>query len=1777
MEPLDKILDPTGDKFNVAAGERVQRFVPAAIPDRVKAIIPEKVTGAEVPQELPTSVAPQSGAGHASTDATDRSLEQRNVTGMEVLEGAVPSSSVLFQIGKNVERSMNRPVGTAGYRVPDEFLRDRTSDEQDELRTAASEAEVHAMIGDQTTRREYERQAGGRGPWMALAASAVVAIPDEFIAAKVVPGASVLSSVARRSAAFRRGAHLAAAARAARTGEALDIASAAVARADSAAAMTRLRQAQERVQGWQGVVVENALSTSATTGAMIGLDHHYVGAEDILQDFVFGSAIGFGIKGAAAIDRATGITTYASRLLGRRDQSFEATQDRVAEVVAEDPTASPEAVQEQVLQEGADRIRRDALAIEEADTGTMLEQEDLDPEPPEAEEPEPAPAPEPKPKAKREKKAKAEPKDEPAVDAEEPEPEEWSGEIDLSDDFESDQLSDIEARDMGIPRMAARSDAAAQARRGANLGHSDEVAYAIRNNGRRLLLEDQLQAGGLFNTPLPFSYNGFVGTVKGFTKGGGDWGTVEIEITEARGKPVKPTTRQHPLDNFSADAFNGTDTSSNILRWLATFRQNGMIGAEHAYRTDPGRVLTQLGLEDDAKAMSAIAKESFGAELKTTMTEVNNARAAGQRILIERDGQEHTIPEDAEALLVRLTEDFRGGDTVIILRASKGTDTNPNATQILNKRGDAVVVVDFTSPDWANTLIHEFGHEALSAGLRDSRVPAKVKADLAGWHADLIKKYLSSKGLQGAIDAMAQRGPLTGMYANHLRAAVNAATGHGSMLNMLDYLQSTSSNTGLPQVGAAAKINEAWAQEYLPSFTESLAEQFTRYVNRAIYTGEGSWDGMGVPVSVAQYIVTQLEAAFRFFKRGVDEGVFSMDARFEDFMDNLLAIAQRDRQTSAVYAAGVASRAEAVDEDARAAAALLAGSVAAARVQRQWAPAGPVRTPTQVRQVYGVKLQEFQSKDPLSARVGIDSIPTGDPQERGTYKAIRTLWYNALNWAAQNPYDSSRHSRLLGKVRGALSAQSILAQSNNAVARYISNILLESPTGADMRRPTAAIRTALNLKKIMGNVVREYEDLALKHAKGQGKGYWEALVKGDHRQQFDRAVFQEIEDRSAGRASQAAPEVQAAADAVEGAYQRSADMQRYSNTIGAKLLPNSSRGYHPHKLSPAKVMALTPKQTRELADVFADQIIQSTGWSPEFGQQLAYRIVEHARVKATGGLEIDANVHSHTNADIVADALRAMGLSQQEVQAHMARFQRGAASHVRQRLALDMSAPFTRADGSRGTLADVYTTDVLSVLRNQSRRVAGESALAKHGIYGEAGLSILRQAMTYGENGPASAEELKAFDQVAAEFLGQPFGTAGRSLAVSRVTQATTLLKLGGVVFNQLAESANLATAVGVTKTLQSVASFKRLRAEIKLIAEGKDPDGSLLRKMEKIAGVDYGMDGYRVSAFLDNHGLEREVYGQETPGVLDRLLRGGVQAQMKITLWRTVQAVQQRGAAEAITRHILELVSGGKGRKGDADMGIDPSLIQRLQQYPNAIKRGPDLRIEDFDPTGMPPELVMDLVSTIQRGVSQVIQETHIGERSAWHHSDMARVLTQFRSYPITAIEKQWNRQRNIGGTSRAMGILLGSIAVAAPVYMARVVVASAFRDDREEYLEKHLDPLAIARASLNYTSASGLAGDFIEALTDTLATDKDRRDRTLLGRMAPANPNRSVVGNILGPSADVITDAYGAVKAVGQIRDAASAHDALMAATKIMPGSRAPFLLPLINALDSADPAED
>lgn len=915
------------------------------------------------------------------------------------------------------------------------------------------------------------------------------------------------------------------------------------------------------------------------------------------------------------------------------------------------------------------------------------------------------------------------------------------------------------------------------------------------------------------------------------------------------------------------------------------------------------------------------------------------------------------------------------------------------------------------------------------------------------------------------------------------------------------------------------------SDEYIKSKSEFIAEQFAKYVQEdAVNYG----DKVKITSWIKDNIASFVDKILNLFLTARKKAYIAPETELADFFDAI-------RQGSITRETSVPGRQFTGDH---------LGQLTGGKVQTN----------------YDQPVDLSWLNDPIAQKFGLHMLPIDTPAQRAEVKSLIALYRTADDpKAVWNNLDPKALDRWFdNKIFDNVKSSSLrMLQSNNPVIRMVAAELLESPSGAAGRRSTASIRKYLNEKRYMGNVVNDFQSAYTEFRRANGGSVVDDFLDQDVYRRFNRAVAEEIENRGLGTGgSDASPAIMRAADSIEAAYERMRTDQVGAKVTGWASLPETSKGYMPHRMSAEAVRNMTRAQEGALYDALVDQFTGIEGWDLSFADKLAAKYIDRVRNRAMGGYDAPVGVSQKGAAEVVEDALTAMGMSKDEVAANMEKYMRGAAGHLKRRIKLDLTKSYDDPETGRAfTLMDFFETDQMNLLKQQAQRVSGETALTEHGVMGRPGLALLRRAaqMGYGaDRVQGHGPEMEAFDQVIAEMLGDPYGThATRNM--DRIMQFTSLARLGGVVWNQIAESINMATTLGVGHAMDAIGSFGRLRSEALALARGEKVDG-ILSGIETWGG-EFGVDHYRMGLPFESHIGENTVIGRDGLTAADRLLKGGAHAQAKLTGWRMVSAVQERGAAEQIVLKALRYIRDGGEDAALRDMGFTPSVVEAIKaEWPNIVKEQGG-KFTGFDIQKMENKTAAeDFVQAVHRGSKQIIQGTFIGETGKYAHDGWLKLLTQFKSFGLVSVEKQWGRNVTNQGLVKAVAMLVGSMAAAAPIYMARMAVQAQGRPDKEKFLEERLHPVQIARATLNYVANAGMAGELLDALSAVSGVGLSAGGRT--------GNNNGLVGQVVAPSAGVVDDIY---KSVQNSKDGTDIHGVV----KNMPFANAPQLVPVMNLL--------
>lgn len=792
-----------------------------------------------------------------------------------------------------------------------------------------------------------------------------------------------------------------------------------------------------------------------------------------------------------------------------------------------------------------------------------------------------------------------------------------------------------------------------------------------------------------------------------------------------------------------------------------------------------------------------------------------------------------------------------------------------------------------------------------------------------------------------------------------------------------------------------------------------------------------------------------------------------------------------------------------------------------------------------------------------------------------------------------------------GRFTSFVSDGLVMARSQNKVVRMLSAVVAETTTGGvATRQTTAAVRKTMLRSKLIGADLFAYNNAYQAYRPGGPRQVYDDVFVGDTRREFDRGVTLEILRRgsaTAGNTNPATinPHITRAADAIEAIADRARQEQLTANTLGSGGLGETSVGYLPQRLDGQKLLAATETQRTLLRDHLAEHwaaVYQN--WDPKFAKDFADYYVERA-VRRARGAAADMVQAEQSGTGMIREALEDMGNDPNVDQAardKIAESVRGL-GHTKGKLDVDMTASLTD-DGMR--VLDFYVTEPQRLMQSYVDRVSGDIALTEVGILGRSGREQLSRVLETSAN--VTQQELAAVKRVMSEIAGEPTqGFRNKQLANLRIL--TGLARLGGLAWNQLAETMNATHMLGLDATLKGLPRLPAMIGEVRRIVNGQKVDNPWLDSFKDIVG-EYGTEGHYLHFPTDPPDARLADYADQN-GVVERLLRGGSHLQAKLSLFRAVHGAQHRWVAEQIVKkaavYLTDAAAGdAKPNRWLKDMGFtDEMLAASKAHIAKAVQFDASGTITGFDLAKLGThELQADFASSVHRGVAQIIQGTFAGERAAWMHSDLGLLLGQFRSFTATGLEKQWARTRYVVGedthVAAAYGYMAGLVLVQASLgavlHSARVGLTSLGQtgDKRQEYLANRLSPWELARASMNYSSLSGGTGEIMDILGGIGGTFFEETMQELgKHQKSSQTPGRGGGGDVLGavPALDYVRDVGAAgssamdaaAKALDPDREVDKLGKTLREASRLLPGSSLPPLTILLDQLRRLDEAGD
>jgi len=725
-----------------------------------------------------------------------------------------------------------------------------------------------------------------------------------------------------------------------------------------------------------------------------------------------------------------------------------------------------------------------------------------------------------------------------------------------------------------------------------------------------------------------------------------------------------------------------------------------------------------------------------------------------------------------------------------------------------------------------------------------------------------------------------------------------------------------------------------------------------------------------------------------------------------------------------------------------------------------------------------------------------------------------------------------------GKVKAMLDKNPFLTDGYRAItsksntAKVIATHFGELAVGQRGNAATTSTMYKLMHESVYLKMIPVMETARGKFLNARGVRQWNVLkYNGTGRKMFDEELMAEMGRRYIGRAADDIdPHIKQAADAIDQATKKALDDLARAGWEGADSITWKA-GYVPLIWSGAKMMSIVNKGGRQGIKDLLTQAYRSVDMSPELADRLAEAIIHR---KLAGAADLDFNpaaLFSKSSRGELERMLTEAGVS--DVHKHsILKLTEAQPKGMKARTSIDLSTTV-------GTMRvmDIIETDVGNIMSRWAQEAGGKVGLAKKGVRSlddvEAYKTLVRkEAADAGED----ATKLGAsVDAIFDTLLARPVN-GGVSRNVRRALDITKVSKLGQVGFAQVAEMNNITAAHGVFQTLRAVPQAKRMYSLLKKAAKTGEFDKAELGWLGELQALGGQMfdehlllrPGVRLDEKLDNG----------WKGVFDNVMAVAEDKLGYLSGMYQVKGLEQTLALVLQGDKVARLLKGTP-RKGAlkraAELGWGDETIARVTKALNehatfqgkALDR---LNLEKWD------ELTrVEYIQGMHRHVNQMIQRGFAGEGAYWMHNDVAAMFTQFRSFPLLAIEKQTGRHLMAGDAETGAAFLYGAgwatVASLSKTYTNSIGMS---KEKKKKYLTKRLSPEALATQAMNYNSTASIFGDVAGAFGG------------FLGLSSSAARGGGLVPPVISSLQQAWTGASGLAKAATPWGDASlKAHD--------------------------------
>ena len=658
--------------------------------------------------------------------------------------------------------------------------------------------------------------------------------------------------------------------------------------------------------------------------------------------------------------------------------------------------------------------------------------------------------------------------------------------------------------------------------------------------------------------------------------------------------------------------------------------------------------------------------------------------------------------------------------------------------------------------------------------------------------------------------------------------------------------------------------------------------------------------------------------------------------------------------------------------------------------------------------------------------------------------------------------------------------------SKSKVANMVGSHLGEAAVGQrGTIATTAAMHKAIKEADYLAGMIPRMENAQAKYLSKRGIKKWNILkYNGSGKTAFDEDLMRELGRRYSKKPVNPNVDefVKEAADAIDEVTRRAIDDLKAAKWAGADAV-QWKPGYFPLVWSGEKIQKLASAGRLQDVKKLLTKSYTSTGMSPALSKRLTDAVVNR---QLAGASDLDfnpASLFSKSSRGELERMLRETeGISELDIKGIMKLTDSEAGGALKTRTDIDINGEL---DDLR--VVDLLQTDMGNLMSRWAQRSAGMVGLGKKGVRSFDEIdSIKKVSRSQAKGAGEDAEKLgKSVDAIFDQLLARPVN-GGVDRNMRRFLDWSMVTKLGQIGFAQIAELNNITAAHGVFQTLKSIPAARSMQKQLRTALRTGDFSGvdkQWFSELQVLGGS--MMDEhllYRPSVRLD------ETVATGWGGVFDNVMAqasdklGYMSGMYKVKgIEQAIAIMLQTDKVVQAARRLKVAASGIKpgkdfGRLQELGWGDETILRLKTAVDQHATFNGKvldRLNLEQWDATTR-----TEFLSGLHRHVNQVIQRPMAGEGTYWMHSNTGAMFTQFRSFPLLAMEKQTGRHMLAGDAEMGLAMMYG-MGWATVASMAKTYANALGRSDKKEYIEKRMEPGAMALQAMNYNSTFSILGD--------------------------------------------------------------------------------------------------